>query len=201
MTTIHLTSARLIIRSPRIEDAPAISAAVHASAAELQTWMPWATPLPTLEQSTANLAEAIAHTVADQEYRLLLTLRDGTLVGSSGIHALNWAIPRGEIGYWLDTRHAGRGYATEATEALTTFARDVMGLRRIEIIVSDRNVRSWRVPERLGYTLEGILREHRINPDGRRDHTRIYARVTPDARGQGPWAELHQRAADTLSAG
>lgn len=194
MTAIHLASARLIIRSPRIEDAPAINAAVHASAAELRAWMPWATPLPTLEQTAANLVEAIAHTAADQDYRLLLTTLDGTLVGSSGIHAINWAVPRGEIGYWLDSRHAGRGYATEATEALTSFARSVMGLRRIEIIVSDRNVRSWRVPERLGYTLEGILREHRVNPDGRRDHTRMYACVTPEARGQGHWAELHQRA-------
>jgi RimJ/RimL family protein N-acetyltransferase/uridine phosphorylase len=194
MTTIHLTTPRLIIRSPLLSDAAAIHAAVHASGPELAAWMPWANPLPTLAHVTTNLAEAIAGTAADNDYRLLLTTHDGAIIGSSGIHAVNWAVPRGEIGYWLDSRHAGQGYAREATAAITAYARDVMGLRRIEIIVSDGNARSWRIPEHLGYTLEGILREHRINPDGWRDHTRIYACVTPQAEGQGAWGDLHRRA-------
>jgi RimJ/RimL family protein N-acetyltransferase/uridine phosphorylase len=194
VTSIRIDTPRLILRSPLIADAAAINAAIHASANELQPWMPWATPLPTLEQTTANLAEAIAATERDAEFRLLLTLHDGTLVGSSGLHDIDWRLPRGEIGYWIDSRHAGRGYASEATAALTAYARDVMGLRRIAIIVSDSNPRSWRIPERLGYALEGVLHEHRINPDGRRDHTRIYACITPDAQGQEPWAGLQRQA-------
>lgn len=194
MTTIRIDTPRLVIRSPVAEDAAALNAAVHASAAELRAWMPWANPLPTPEQTSANLAEAMAQTAVDKDYRLLITTRDGVLVGSSGIHDLNWRIPSGEIGYWLDTRHTGHGYAREAVAAIAAFARTVMGLRRIQIVVADANPRSWRIPEQLGFALEGMLREHRINPGGSRDHTRIYASVDPAATGQEPWIGLHRRA-------
>lgn len=194
MTTIRIETPRLIIRSPLADDAGAINAAIHASATELRAWMPWANPLPTLDQTAANLAEAIALTAADKEYRLLLTTHAGVLVGSSGLHAIDWRIPCGEIGYWLDTRHTGVGYAREAVAAIAAFARSVMGLRRIQIVVADTNARSWRIAEQLGFPLEGVLREHRINPGGRRDHTRIYATSDPATTGQEPWIGLHRRA-------
>ena len=200
MTAIHIDTSRLIIRSPVQDDAGAINAAIHASAPELRAWMPWADPLPTLDQTASNLAEAIAQTAADKDYRLLLTTRDSVLVGSSGIHGVDWRIPSGEIGYWLDTRHTGHGYAREAAAAIAAFARSVMGLRRIQIVVADATARSWRIAEQLGFPLEGVLREHRINPGGRRDHTRIYASIDPMATGQEPWVGLHRRAMAPASA-
>ncbi len=193
MTAIRIDTSRLIIRSPVQDDASAINAAIHASAPELRAWMPWADPLPTLDQTASNLAEAIAQTAADKDYRLLLTTRDGVLVGSSGVHGVDWRIPSGEIGYWLDTRHTGHGYAREAAAAIASFARSVMGLRRIQIVVADANMRSWRIAEQLGFPLEGVLHEHRINPGGLRDHTRIYASIDPAATGQEPWIGLHRR--------
>lgn len=194
MTSIRIDTPRLIIRSPTIEDAPAINAAIHASAASLQVWMPWATPLPTLEQTRDNLAEAIAKTDRDEEFRLLLCSHDGALVGSSGLHAIDWRIPKGEIGYWIADGATGKGYATEATAAIADFAFATMGLRRIEIIVSDGNPRSWRIPEKLGFEREAILRCHRVNPDGRVDHTRIYARINGAPVPQEPWAAIQRRA-------
>jgi RimJ/RimL family protein N-acetyltransferase len=194
MSSIRIDTPHLIIRTPVLEDAPALNTAVHASVAELRPWMPWAQQLPTIAETAENLAEAIAQTVADRDYRMLLFTRDGTLVGSSGLHDIDWRKPSGEIGYWVDTRHAGRGYASEATTAIADYAREVMGLRRIQIVVSDTNSRSWRIAERCGFTLEGVLLEHRINPDGNLDHTRIYARTAAEAVGSGRWAELHLQA-------
>ncbi len=196
MTTIRITTPRLIIRSPVIEDAPAINAAILASLGSLRPWMPWAKSPPTLADTTANLAGAIARTDKDEEYRLLLFTPGGTLVGSSGLHEVDWRVPRGEIGYWIDARHAGQGYVREATAAITAFAHGTMGLRRVQIVVSDRNQRSWRIPEALGYALEAILREYRINPDGQRDHERIYACITDEPRAEEPWAGLHRRAVE-----
>jgi RimJ/RimL family protein N-acetyltransferase len=194
MTDIRIETPRLIIRSPLIGDAPAISTAIHESAETLREWMPWANPLPSQEQTAANLAEAIERTNQDQEYRLLVCDRNRTLLGSSGLHAIDWRMPRAEIGYWIGHRHEGCGYAGEAVAAITRYASSLMGMGRIEIIVSDSNQRSCRIPERLGYALEGVLREHRINPDGRRDHTRIYAHIAGMPSAQEPWAGLHRRA-------
>lgn len=194
MTTIQLETERLVIRSPVIGDAPLISAAIHASLAELRPWMPWARQAPTLAQTTANLQQAIAETAADEDFRLLLFLRTGELVGSSGIHRLDWRIPRGEVGYWASSAHTGRGLVSEAVAAITDHAHRAMGLRRVEIIVSERNPRSWRIPERLGFTLEGVLRCHRVNEDGARDHTRIYASVREEVAPQPHWRRCHEEA-------
>jgi RimJ/RimL family protein N-acetyltransferase len=194
MTTLHLTTARLVIRSPDIGDAPALNAAIHASAKALREWMPWARTLPTLEQTSDNLREAIAQAAADRDYRLLLFTHAGELAGSSGLHQVDWQIPKAELGYWAHQRFAGQGLISEAVAAITQHAHLVMGMRRVEIIVSDRNQRSWRIPERLGYTHEATLRLHRVNPDGLTDHTRIYASLCDKPQATMPWAALHAQA-------
>ncbi len=90
--------------------------------------MPWAQTLPTLEESEANIRKAVAEFMIRTDLRLLLFLRGtGTLVGSSGLHRLNWEVPCFEIGYWMRTPYCGRGLMTEAVRGITEFARDQLG--------------------------------------------------------------------------
>ena len=62
-----------------------------------------------------------------------------------------------EIGYWLINEAVGNGYVTEAVRAVekTVFEQ---GVNRIQIRTDTRNVRSFKVAERCGYRLEGVLR-------------------------------------------
>ena len=107
MTIIRIETPRLLIRSPEMADAAVINAAIHASAANLQAWMPWATPLPSLEQTSAYLQDVIAKTAADEAYPLRIFTHDGGFVGASGLHAVDWRIPKAEIGYWIADTQAG----------------------------------------------------------------------------------------------
>jgi hypothetical protein len=50
------------------------------------------------------------------------------------------------------------------------------------------------LPERHGYAIEGVLREHRISPDGRRDDMRICAHLAGPPTAQVSWAGWHRRA-------
>jgi RimJ/RimL family protein N-acetyltransferase len=190
MTNLLITTGRLVIRSPAIGDAQALNAAVHASADMLRPWMPWAQTLPSIEQTVDNLREAIAQAAADRDYRLLLFTHAGALVGSSGLHQVDWRIPKAELGYWVHRPFAGQGLISEAVAAIIQHAHRAMGMRRVEILVSDRNERSWRIPERLGCVREAVLRHHRINPDGRTDHTRIYASLCDQPHAVAPWNGL-----------
>jgi RimJ/RimL family protein N-acetyltransferase len=56
----------------------------------------------------------------------------------------------------------------------------VLKAERVEIRMDDHNVRSWRVAERAGFTLEGVLRRDALAPDGRVRNTRVYAQVRGD---------------------
>ena len=159
----EVRTPRLLLRAPRPEDAPALHAAVHASLPELRRWMVWAQEPPDLPGTAENLREAAAHFEARENLRYHVWNAEGTeLLGSSGYHALDWRVPRGEIGYWIATAHAGRGYATEVARALTDLGLRApeeggLGFRRIEIRCDARNERSARIPRALGYRLDATL--------------------------------------------
>ena len=175
----EITTRRLLLRPPRAGDGPAVNEAVLESLEGLQRWMPWSTPTPTVEQSESWCRRAGADFLARKQLPMLLFLRDpGTFVGSSGMHAVNWEVPRFEIGYWVRRRLERQGLVTEAVGALAHFAFDRLGAQRVEIRCDDRNDRSWRVAERLGFRLEGTLRNECRDAYGLRD-TRVYAVTQP----------------------
>lgn len=55
---------------------------------------------------------------------------------------------------------------TEAVEALTMFAVKEFGAKRVEIRCDPENIRSRRIPEKLGFILEGVLRQDDVSADG-----------------------------------
>ena len=63
-----------------------------------------------------------------------------------------------DIGYSFLPPYWGKGYATEAAEAVLGEARDRLGLRRVVAIVSQDNERSIKVLERAGMRYERLVR-------------------------------------------
>jgi len=138
--------------------------------------MVWADEHERVEQSEEQVRKAACAFQERTELRLLLFLKGtGVLVGSSGLHEIDWDVPRFEIGYWVRTSFAGQGYITEAVRAITGFAFECLGARRVAIRCDARNERSARVAERAGYRLEGTLRNEARAADGQLGDTRIYA--------------------------
>jgi len=173
---------RFILRCPQAGDGAAINAAVCASIDELRPWMPWAQAAPLLDESEAycrrnharfRLREDLPFFIFEREP----DAREGVLVGACGLHRIDWAVRRFEIGYWRRAGLPGHGIATEAVRALSRMAFDQLGARRVEIRMDDENVPSRQVAERAGFTFEGLLRCDTLNVAGETRHTRVYARV------------------------
>lgn len=83
-----------------------------------------------------------------------------------------------EIGYWLGEAYWGRGIATEALQALTTYAIARHGLTRLYARVAPWNAASCRVLEKAGYTIEATLRRSAIK-DGVVSDQLQYALIVP----------------------
>jgi ribosomal-protein-serine acetyltransferase len=81
------------------------------------------------------------------------------LIGCIDLHQIDWANGIARIGYWLDREHTGHGIMTRAVRLLTEYAFEALDLHRIEIHVATANARSRRIPERLRFTMEGVLRQ------------------------------------------
>lgn len=175
-------SQRLLIRVPRAGDGPAVNAAVIDSLETLRPWMPWAQAAPSLEESEAVCRTNWAKFLLRQDITLRLYLKGtDTVIGSSGLHRIDWSIPSFEIGYWVGRRYEGQGYATEAVRAISGFAIRRLAARRLEIRADARNARSRRVAERAGFGLEGIHRCFGRDVSGELCDMCIYARIIQDS--------------------
>ena len=174
-------SERLTIRCPMPGDGEEVCQAIIDSQPELIPWMPWAVGEQTVEGTEANVRDAYAKFLQREDLRLSLYLKGTTtLVGSSGLHRIDWNIPKFEIGYWARTKFAGNGYITEATAAITAFAFEQLGAKRIEIRCDENNVRSAVIPPKVGYTLEGtLINEARHHISGELRNTMIFAQTVP----------------------
>ena len=82
-----------------------------------------------------------------------------TLVGGVMFVEFSAAAGTCEIGCWLEPAAEGRGLITAACRMLLTYAFEERHLHRAEWRCRADNARSSAVAERLGMTLEGVLRE------------------------------------------
>jgi RimJ/RimL family protein N-acetyltransferase len=144
--------------------------------------MPWAQTVPTLAQSEAECRRMQAKVLLREDLPLMMFERgaDGSelgFVGGTGMHRIDWKVRRFEIGYWCRSNRVGSGFVSEAVEAITRCAFEQLQARRVEVRMDDSNVRSWRVAERAGFTLEGVLRCQSLAPDGEPRDTRVYAKT------------------------
>lgn len=168
---------RLLIRVPRVGDGAAVNAAIIESLAELKPWMPWAQEGPSVDDTEENIRQAIARTILREDIRLQFHLKDGKFVGSSGLHRIDWSVPRFEIGYWVRTSLCGKGYCTEGVRAIAAMAFDSLKAKRVEIRCDDQNVASRRVAESAGFDLEGTLRNDSTDSASRVRSTAVYSRI------------------------
>jgi RimJ/RimL family protein N-acetyltransferase len=172
-----IESERLILRCPRAGDGSVLFESAEASRAELNPWMPWSEK-QTLEEAELFARRAHAEFILRESLGFIIFRKsDGAHVGNTGLHRFDWDVPRFEIGYWCRTSMTGNGYISEATTALERFAFDILKAKRVEIHVDDRNDKSWRIPERLGYTLEGVLRNYAPGSGETMCNLRIYSKV------------------------
>lgn len=170
---------RLLVRMPMPGDGKVVFDAIEASLEELKPWMPFAHYNQTVEDVEANIREAHLKFLKREDLRMLV-FHKGTweFIASTGLHRINWDVPKFEIGYWIDSRHSGKGYMTETVQGLTDFAFDVLGAKRVEVRCDAFNKRSAAVAERLGFKLDAILKNDDVAVVGKelRD-TCIYSKT------------------------
>lgn len=137
-------------------DTPELHALIERNRARLARWIHWAHGQT--EQDTHAFVGR-AHSMEQEDSGLSRgILAEGRLAGVVGI-TVDRANRSAAIGYWLDRDSEGKGVISAAVAALADdgFAR--WQLRRIEIRADVENRASCAVAERLGFQLEGVLRQ------------------------------------------
>lgn len=180
---IPILTPRLLLRPPKAGDGAMLNSAILESFDELNKFMLWASAKPTLEESEEVVRREEANWIykksEDAELMLLILDREtNDFIGATGFHGINWDVPSVETGYWVRKKYAGLGFITEAANALTQYAFKVMQAKRVVITCDIDNERSKKIPEKLGYKLEAVMKSNRIKPvTGEVTDTLVYVRI------------------------
>ncbi|MFT8322320.1 MAG: GNAT family N-acetyltransferase [Bacillus sp. (in: firmicutes)] len=162
-----ILTERLYIRPCLPGDGKEVYESMQRSKKELQKWMPFANQAQTMDGVEENIRKAYAKFILKEDIRLHIYLKkNNTFIGSTGLHSIDWEVRSFEIGYWCDTSFTGNGYIQESTKTLISFARETLEAKRIEIRCDALNHNSRAIPEKLGFTLDGILQNESLSADG-----------------------------------
>jgi RimJ/RimL family protein N-acetyltransferase len=192
----RIVTERLVVRCWDPADAPKLKEAIDSSIEHLRAWMPWAYNEPqTLEEKVVLLRGFRGQFDKDEDFVYAIFDREESRVlGGSGLHTRIGEHAR-EIGYWIRADAEGNGYVTEAVAALTRVGFELEGLDRIEIRVEPENVRSRRIPERLGYAEEATLRGRIRNAQNEPRDVIVYS-LFSDTYPESPSAQAELEAFD-----
>jgi ribosomal-protein-serine acetyltransferase len=164
------------IHDPRY--AAAIFALTDANRAYLRRWMPWLDGSRDVNDTLAFIKSSLDQYANGDGFQGGVWYQ-GELVGALGYHYLDFTGRQTEIGYWLAEAYTGRGIMTRCVRAMTDYALTNLKLNRVEIQCAVENTPSCAIPERLGYTLEGIVRDGEWLYDHFHD-LKLYAMLAQD---------------------
>lgn len=152
-----LRTERLVLRPFTTADTEAL-VALHSDAHVLRYWdsPPWRDPARA--QGFLDRCRQLADDGTGARLAVERTA-DGAFLGWCAV--TGWDADHGSasLGYCYGAAAWGHGYATEAARALLAWAFEAWPLRRVQAEADTRNVASRRVLEKLGFVLEGTLRE------------------------------------------
>jgi ribosomal-protein-serine acetyltransferase len=168
-----------VLRPYTEADAAELTSVVAANREHLARRLPWAATYG-YQDSLDYVAKSRAQIEAEEGFEGAIVV-DGEIVGGAGFHAIDKLNRSTSIGYWLTVEAQGSGLMTATVSALLDHAFGVWGLHRVVIEAVVDNTRSRAIPERLGFTEEGVQREaKRIR--GRFEDAALYAMLAPDWR-------------------
>jgi RimJ/RimL family protein N-acetyltransferase len=121
----------------------------------------WSHPPFTREaEAAAYLEEGRQSFESKTLFQWGLCLRDNnSIIGTCTLWQLDSQNRRAEVGFVLGREHWAKGLMTDGLTALIDFSFAELGLRRLEADVDPENTASITLLERLGFVLEGRMRE------------------------------------------
>lgn len=113
-----------------------------------------------LEFDQARMNKRINNAEAGWKEWDLIEKESKAVVGGCNFH--NWYTEheRAEIGYFANHKFRGKGYMHEAVQHTIIYGFNEMQLNRIEAFITPENLPSQKLIKRLGFTQEGLLKQH-----------------------------------------
>lgn len=152
----------------QLQDSQKLFELVNNNRDHLLTWLPWVENMDSPFQYEAIIPIWLQQFAENNGFNAGI-LYHGDLVGSIGLHQIDWHNRQTSIGYYLAKNAEGHGIMTRSVQALLNYAFNDLGLNRVEIRCGEKNSKSRAIPERLGFFREGKIRDGELLSTGYHD--------------------------------
>lgn len=144
--------------------------------------------------STPEALKAYVQTAVDGYYHkttipfIVFDKTSQTYAGSTRYGLINWKDKVLHIGWtWIGYEFQGTGLNTNMKFLMLQYAFETLEFEKVEFRIDDRNQKSRKAVEKLGATLEGILRSDKLMKDGYRRNTCCYGILKAE------WPEIKEK--------
>jgi ribosomal-protein-serine acetyltransferase len=149
--------AELRLIAPR--HAEELNALVMQNFEHIREWSAWLTDKERPIERTQEWIRQNLERFAKNESFTIGIWHKGAIAGQIDFGNVDWNDRKFEIGYWLGESFQGKGLVTKSCRALINYAFNELKLNRVEMRCAVENKKSRKIPEKLGFREEGILRE------------------------------------------
>jgi len=171
-------------------------AALFETAKDPDTWAYMPVTIRAPDDIEQLVERALAAKQCGNEFPFVVIDRNsGTIVGSTRLLDQSPQNRSAEIGFtWIAAPARRTRINTECKYLLLKYAFETLKLIRVQIKTDSRNLRSQNAIERIGFVKEGVLRRHRILPDGYVRDSVYYSMIAEE------WPQASQRLRRMLDA-
>jgi len=153
-----LIDNEMLLRTYQLDDAPELFRAINESREHLRPWFDWVDQTLRPEHSQQFIQQSLVQ-MQYQESIALGIFHKRRIIGSIGMHHWDHKLKKAQLGYWLTKEYEGKGILHTCLTRFIDFLFEKPGLNKIEIHFIPQNVRSASAAERLGFKVEGVIRQ------------------------------------------
>jgi [ribosomal protein S5]-alanine N-acetyltransferase len=157
----ELTTERLLLRLFKKEDFDFVK--THFADENVSRYL-YDTEPPTTNQKAQEVLDWTMNTKSNDHMRWGIALKDHpeTLIGTCGFHCYDKTNNAAETGYDLSNKYWRKGYMSEALTRIIKYGFNELHLHKISAIASLDNTGSNKLLEKLGFKLDGVIRDKHL---------------------------------------
>lgn len=159
----------LVLRPTTLESTSDIYKAIARERNYLRTWLPFVD----WTQDESNTLEYVQGVIDNEEVQYSIYDSD-KFIGRIGFNHMDSLNHKAEIGYWIIEEEQGKGIVTRSVKELLILGFTDLNLNKVVIKAGVGNIKSRSIPEKLGFTLEGIERDGELLVDNKYTDLAVY---------------------------
>lgn len=162
MQTLYQNN-RIRIRPYQQEDEQGMCECILHSITEMKPYLPWVYDGYQLADSQRWIEWAQRNWQCGVQYDFVIEDIDtGRFLGGVGLLDVNQTSKSATLGYWLDSRFSGQGFAYQAAKLAVEFAEQQLKLQQITIYMSTDNNASRHIAKKLGAIYQKTVEQYEM---------------------------------------